>query len=310
MKKLLIISLVLLVLCGCSKQASGNAQLSSEKRNVFYKIDGKEYTSNDIFQNLKSQQASNLAENVVAKFILDKKGYDYSKDISDIEETFDLYAQMYGGEESFLSSTGYESKEQFVDYMLENSYTSIYLTDYVKNHISNYESKYNAKYIEYVNSSDEKKITSFQKNVAKKQTFEKALEKAKFENGESILNEMYSNSVTTLPDEVKTAIENLTSEDLCSDVIKVETTSEAAEGEEPTVTTTYYVIHVLSDKPSDDYNDEYTSFVIQNEGLSSIVQVLNEEHTVEFYDEDFQYVFNSLRKTYATSSEDTQEVQQ
>lgn len=302
MKKILLVTLVLLVLCGCNKQTSSNAQLSEDKRTVFFKIDGKEFTSNDIFQNLKSQQASNLAENLVAKFILDKEGYDYTEDIANIEETFDLYAQMYGGEETFLSMSGYESKDQFVEYMLNNSYASIYLINYVKNHTDNYETKYNAKYIEYVSSSNEKKITSFQKSVAKKQTFEKALEKTKFEESESIQNEMYSNTISTLPEEVKTAIDSLTADDLCSDVIKVETTSEATEGTEPTVTTNYYVIHVLSDKPTEDYSDEYASFVVQNESLSSIVQVLDGEHEVEFYDDDFKYVFDNLRKTYIKST--------
>lgn len=296
MKKILILLLVLLMACGCSasKVDEGNAILSEEKDTTYFEYDNKKYTKNDVFQRLKAQSVASYLETVIAKQILDAENYDFQEDIDFYNEQYDSMESMYGAE---TVQQYYGDKESFAELNCLYGSISIYFVQYVKKRLSTFIEKYPSQYVEYITTTDEAKAKKFQKLVKKGSTFDEAVEKTEFENNENVMREVMTEDSATFPDEIKTIYSTLEVGKV-SDVLKyteeVEQKEEAATETTAEPTTTYYIINVISNDPENEYQDEFITFAIQKEGYSSLFDILNEDHTVNFYDDDFMYTYNKV----------------
>lgn len=300
MKKLFIALLVLLLLCGCSgNEYEGNALLSKDVTKAFFKMDGKEYTNNDIFQLLKAQAVSSELEPLIAKAMLESRSFDYDSKKEDIEESYDLAIEMYGEETVTMY---YGTKDDYIKQVLESSDPSFLLEELIKDKINEYDTKYKPIYIDLLITSNKSKATRFQTFVKKGAEFEKTFKNVglKEDDGDTTYATVYSTTSPDLPDEVNEAIKNLTKENSYTDVIEVVETAESEDAED---TYTYYVVKLRDENVKVDNIDEFTSFIASKESLTSFVQLLDDNTKIEFYDDDFSYAFNQLKNQFANPTE-------
>ena len=299
MKKIFIILVLLLLVCGCSEaQNTSDAKLSNDYDTVYFKYDGKNYTKNEVFQRIKAQTVSNTLEPIIAYQTLNAEGFDFESKKAAYEEQYDYVTQMYGEE---MVVQYYGTKEDFVKSCYMNDSINLYFTNYVDKRIQDFISEYPTYYVEYITTSDKKKADKFQKLVAKKSTFDEAFEKAEFENGEYVQTLVINADGSSFPEDLADSFKEL-EVGTVSKTLESVTTTEAdpnVENSEPTTTTTYYVIRIISNDPQNEYKDEFISYAIQQKGYQSIFQILNEDHTVNIYDDDFMYTYNQISSTYA-----------
>lgn len=299
MKKIFIILVLLLLVCGCSEaQNTSDAKLSNDYDTVYFKYDGKNYTKNEVFQRIKAQTVSNTLEPIIAYQTLNAEGFDFESKKAAYEEQYDYVTQMYGEE---MVVQYYGTKEDFVKSCYMNDSINLYFTNYVDKRIQDFISEYPTYYVEYITTSDKKKADKFQKLVAKKSTFDEAFEKTEFESGEYVQTLVVNADGSTFPEDLADSIKEL-EVGTVSKTLESVTTTEAdpnVENSEPTTTTTYYVIRIISNDPQNEYKDEFISYAIQQKGYQSIFQILNEDHTVNIYDDDFMYTYNQISSTYA-----------
>lgn len=293
MKKIIILLVILLLACGCSSKDTTNAKLSDEVDTTYFEYDGKKYTKNDVFQRLKAQSVGNALEMLVAKQALDAEGHDFEEDRATYEEQYDLVISYYGED---MVKQYYGEKDDFVEMCFLNDAPNIYITNYIKNRLSTYLTKYPSQYVEYVVTSDKAKAEKLQKLVKNGTSFDDAVEKVKFENSETVNKVVTTDDEATFPDVIKEEYKNLE----VGKVSKVleykeeaqESTEESTEESEPTYS--YYVIRIISNDPENEYKDEFISYVIAKEAITSIFQIIDEDHKVNFYDDDFLYTYNKL----------------
>lgn len=296
MKKLFIILILLLLACGCSNADNSNARLSEEKDTIYFEYDGKKYTKNDVFQRLKAQSVESTIETLVAKQALVAEGFDFESKKEEYGAQYDMVVSIYGEE---MVSQYYGDKDSFIKMCELNDAPNIYITNYVENRLADFLTKYPSEYIEYINTSDKAKATKLQKLVAGGASFEEACEKVNFENGETTITNVISTEDTTFPESVNEEYKKLEVGKVSSVieyVEEVETTDETADTENTEPTVQYYVIRLISKDAENDYKDDFISYVVQNEGITSIFDVLDEDHKVNFYDDDFMYTYNKLTK--------------
>lgn len=133
----------------------------SDGSEVIVKIDNKNYTADQLYTKMKTQYPISTLLDNLDRIILDDiyKKEDY---INNAKENADYYisnAENYYGytQEQFLSESGFDSYDDFVDYLLLDEYRNAYYQEYVKSlitddDIKNYYDNYvygeiNTKYI-------------------------------------------------------------------------------------------------------------------------------------------------------------------
>lgn len=298
MKKLFIALLVLLLLCGCSgNEYEGNALLSDDIKKVFFKMDGKEYTNNDIFQLLKAQAVSSELEPLIAKAMLESRNFDYDSKKDEIGKSYDEAVETYGEE---TVSMYYGTKEDYIQQVFETSDTTFLMQELIKDDINTYISKYNPISIDILITTNKSQAGRFQTSAKKGADFDKIFKNLGLSNekGDEIYETVYSTTNPDLPEEVNEVIKTLTKENPCTDVIEV---VEEAESEDAEDTYTYYVVRIKDEDILKERESEFIGFVMSKEAFSSFIQLLDDKTKIEFYDDDFSYTFNQLKSQYSTA---------
>lgn len=296
MKKLIVILLVLLTICGCSSQADGNATISKDKEEVYFRYDGKDYTNNDAFQKLKAQQVNTYFDYLTANKAIEVEGISLEDKKAEIEEQYQSIIDAYGEE---IAKAYFGDKETYIKQALIGTAYTVYQTNYIKENIDTYISQYSTVYVEYLSSSTKSKMNTFLKKVKKNNDFEKALESTKFADSETVKKEVIEVASSTLPTEVIEQINTLETGKI-SNLIEIENDDE---------TKTYYVVRVISTDPKADYQEEFATYLINKGVIENVTMIVKEKHDIQIYDDDFNNTYQNILKQYApeeTESETTE----
>lgn len=132
-KKLIILLMAIVLVAGCQKVP----KLENGKE-VVVEIEGKQFTADDLFTELKESYGTSALVNLVDSFITDKE---INEDmINDAEEQaqseFDMY-KAYSGDSwnSFLSNYGFNSEEDFKETLVDSYKKSLVLEKYIKENV-------------------------------------------------------------------------------------------------------------------------------------------------------------------------------
>lgn len=291
MKKILICLLVLLTICGCQQEDTSNAKLSKENTEVFFKYDGKEYTTNDCFQKLKAQYAASYFDALIAKKAIELDNIPIDEFKTQITDEYNMLVEEQGQE---VVDEMYGPLDEILDVTIINNATYLYLNDYVKNNAEQYVETYPTSYVQYISSTNKSKMNTFVKNL-KKNDFNTAFDKTKFKDNESIIETMLDTTNTGLPEEVNTALTSLNVGETSS-LIEVVTEPTEEGGEK---TTTYYVISLVSNDPLNDYKDEFCNYLLNMGIVTNATMLVREKHDIQMYDDDFDFTYKAFLKQYA-----------
>lgn len=291
MKKIIALLLVLIMACGCSNTGEeGNAKISQEKEEVYFKYDGKSYTNNDAYQRLKAQNVDTYFEYLVANKACEIDNISLDEDKAELEEEYDSMAEAYGEE---LVQAYYGDKESFINnYILSYAYMR-YGENYIKENIDKYIEEHPTLYVEYISSTSKSKMNTFLKQVKKGSDFEKASEKAKFEENETVTKEVIETSTSYLPEAVIEKLSSMESGDY-SDLIEIES-------EDEETASTYYIVRLVSNDAKTDYEDEFVEYLMNSGEIQSITMIVKEKHDLKMYDDDFNNTYQNIIKTYSES---------
>lgn len=301
MKKLLISLLVLLTICGCQQADTSNAKISDENIEVFFKYDGKDYTTNDCFQKLKAQYATSYFDALIAKKAIELENISTDEFKAEITDEYNQLVESQGQE---AVEAAYGTLDEILDVTVINNATYIYLDNYIKTNAEKYVEKFPTSYVQYLSSNNKSKMNTFVKNL-KKNDFDKAFENTKFKDNESIIKTLIDPTNSGLPEEVITALTSLQAGET-SGLIEVVTEPTEEGGEK---TTTYYVISLISNDPINDYKDEFCDYVLNMGAESNATLLIKENHDIQMYDDDFDFTYKAFLKQYAPAETESETVE-
>ena len=302
MKKIIIILLSLFIISGCSQTVSSDAKISQEKEEILYKYDGKNYTNNDTFQRLKAQQVGTYFDYLVANKALELEGISEEDYTNEVELQYQAMINMYGEE---MVNSYFGDKESYISQALQDDLSKLSLTytiyqrKYILDNIDNFIADYPTVKVEYITSSNEAKINTFLKNLKKDKTkdFDKAFEKAKFEEAEIVTNTIIEIANTSLPTEVLDAFETLESGNT-SDLITIENTDDSGN-----TTKTYFVVKMVGKDVKTEYLNDFTDYILNNGYVPIPTIIAKEKHELVMYDDDFNNTYETILAQYSTESD-------
>lgn len=284
MKKIFIVLMLALLLVGCGKH---DANITN-KDDVIWTENGHNFTSKDLFEELKSQDYTPIIiRNIVSK-IAEFENVDLAKvkesadnDVQQIVNTYgDYYFQYYG-----------TTKEEYA----KSYYSKALLTELMKIYANESFDSLVEEYVPYlaeVAYFDDLELAKTVVNDVRdgEHTFAYSCE----ENGftEEVTSKVYTD-LSDLPLEVKDYVLNSSNIGL-SDVIQSSRVATDSEGNS-SIIPRYYIINLTS-KNADEFKDEFINYLItevfdSNEILSKFMTKYN----VKVYD---QRTYELLNNTY------------
>ena len=299
MKKLIIVLIALLTVSGCSQAVSSDAKISAEKEEVYFKYDGKNYTNNDAFQRLKAQQVGTYFDYIIANKAVEIEGIEHTITAEEIESSYQQMVDMYGAE---MVEAYYGDLESYVKQSLISDSYLAYQMNYVKENIDKFITDYPTLKVEYITSTNKTKMNTFLKTIKKDKTkdFDKAYEKAKFEENESVAKQIVEVNNTALPTEVLDAL-NALENGAVSDLIEISnSTDETTEAEE---TITYYIVKLVGKDAKADYQEEFIDYTVNNGYVPTPTVIAKEKHELVMYDDDFNNTYETMMAQFSTESD-------
>ena len=299
MKKLIIVLIALLTVSGCSQAASSDAKISSEKEEVYFKYNGKNYTNNDAFQKLKAQQVGSYFDYIIASKAVELEGIEHTVTEEEIEAEYQQMIDTYGEE---MVNSYFGSKESYIKQALISDSYIAYQKNYVANNIDKYITDYPTLKVEYITSTNKTKMNTFLKTLKKdkKKDFDKAFEKAKFEETETVAKTIIELNNTALPTEVLDVLKTLENGAI-SDLIEISnSTEETSETEE---TFTYYIVKLVSNDVKTDYQDEFIEYTINYGYVPTPTMIAKDNHEIVMYDDDFNNTYETMIANSSTESD-------
>lgn len=119
---------------------------TSNGEDIVVKVNDIDITADELYNDMKSHFSVSVLLDKIDNIILNKL-YPYNNDIKTaVSETADYYISMYETnygytQEQFLSSNGFSSYEQFINYLTLDYRRTLYYTNYVKGLITDIEIK-------------------------------------------------------------------------------------------------------------------------------------------------------------------------
>lgn len=299
MKKLIIVLIVLLIVSGCSQTVSSDAKISAEKEEVYFKYDGKNYTNNDAFQRLKAQQVGTYFDYIIANKAVELEGIEHTITAEEIESSYQQMVDMYGAE---MVESYYGDLDSYVKQSLIGDSYLAYQMNYVKENIDKFITDYPTLKVEYITSTNKAKMNTFLKTIKKDKTkdFDKAFEKAKFEETEAVTKQIIEVNNTSLPAEVLETLNSLEN-GAVSDLIEISNSTEATTDTEETFT--YYIVKLVSNDVKTDYLDEFVDYAVNYGYVPTPTVIAKEKHELVMYDDDFNNTYETMMAQYSTESD-------
>lgn len=281
MKKLIIILLALLTISGCSQTISGDAKISQEKEEIYFKYDGKTYTNNDAYQKLKAQNVSSFFDYLIAYKAVEVEGISMDEYIAEIEEQYQTMIDQYGEE---MVNMYFGEKDSYINQsILTQAYTQ-YQTNYAEENIDTLISAYPTINVDYISSTSKTKMNKFLKNVKKSKDFNDAFEKTEFEESEAVVSGVTELNSVDLPNEVLDSF----------DTLKIGAISKLIEIDNGDDSYTYYVVRVNGRDVKNEYQDDFINYVIQKGYIPTPTEIASAKHEIVMYDDDFNNAYKTL----------------
>lgn len=281
MKKLLIVSIMLLLLSGCSK---GSSVALTNGSDLLWEGPKDSYTKQDLFDDMKNlNNYSSVISNSVLKTIAEVDGIDIEAEIKALEEQYDSYMEILGD----YAVSYFGDKTSFVNTLLPDSIASRYMKNDVEANFDSYVKENNPYYGTIFYLTDKDMADDIYQMV---KDGEHTLEYAATEAG---YNDNVSASVYTdksdLPVEVKEVI--LNNDAPYFGLLPVETFATSSD----TITSSfrYYVINITS-KDVSTFKDEFIELLSSDFDKTALIQELVDKHDVRFFDQTSYDSFSTV----------------
>lgn len=285
MKKIIIVLLSLLVLCGCSN--SNLSHVSNGEEVLYEGPDGISFTKEDLYQyekkfDIKSAIASSLIAKLAQKEGVDidsiqKKAEEYIDGM--IEQGYgDFVTYYYGSRDAYIKdSVNYEAKQSL-------------LKNYVNFDFDKYLDEYAPFKASIVYFSDEESANNALAYLAENEsTFAYACTQAGY--AAEVSETIYTNSNTEIPSEVRTWINDHS--EGTSPVIKVTTVTNDSNGNSNSVDR-FYLVNMVS-KDINTFKDEFVSLMTKEVDENLVINDLIKKHKVTTHDQD---IYETLHSQY------------
>ena len=285
MKKIIVVLLSLLVLCGCS---SSNLSHVSNGEEVLYEgPDGISFTKEDLYQyEKKFDIKSTLSSNLICK-LAEKEGVNIDEIKKNAEEYIDsmidqgygdFVTYYYGSREAYITdSVNYEAKHGLLKNSVEAEFDK-YLEEFAPFKAS------------IVYFDDEESANNALTYLAEKEsTFAYACTQAGYAT--EVSEAIYTNSNTEIPSEVRTWINDHNNG--TSPVIKVTTVTNDSNGNSNSVDR-FYLINVVS-KDVNTFKDEFVNLMTKEVDENLVINDLIKKYNVKTYDQD---IYEALHSQY------------
>lgn len=116
MKKLIIVIVSILFITGC-----GGSDLADGSK-IIAKIDGKEITADELYEDLKTSNGANVMINMIDEYIVNDMVETDDEALDYVQAMIDMYKNQYGEEnwDELLVSSGFPDQKAFEDVLLLN----------------------------------------------------------------------------------------------------------------------------------------------------------------------------------------------
>lgn len=267
------------------------AQLSNGEE-VIVEVEGKQFTANELYEELKTSGGVDQLIDLVDNYILHRK-YDFAEEAEKFaseqaETIYTTYQNYYGyTKEDFLSLNGFASEDDFLEYLNDQYYYDQYYKEYVTGKLTDKEIE------DYYNASvfGEKQVYIF---TASTETNDLENVRKYLKNGKTFdqIKKKYPNVTATTVDSMKYTDTDSYSETLLSQVASTKKGSYSKVFEDDTLG--YVVVYVVDEKDKPSLEDV----------TDSIVSILVAKKQSD--DEKLYYqAFIQLRKDYGIKFSDT-----
>lgn len=288
MKRIALALIALLLLVGCSSKefsSKNYAQVSGGDEVIFTYPDGKNYTKQDLFNNLKNFDYSSTILSEICKKIGTAEGLDMEQFANDAEEYINNFKEngaeyiiTYYGGEKVMTDTFIATKimEVFNERYVEENFDSLLAEDKpVKAQLASFDILEDAeKFIEMVNDGS---------------SFEMAA--AELGYGKEASPTVYVDS-DELTLEVKDYLLNNSDNGLSPVLTTVKTTSDASGNS--VETPVYYVLNIIS-RDINEFKEEYVTKASANIESDTILDYMFKKFDIRFYD---QRTYEMMSKIY------------
>lgn len=136
MKKAIVLSLMLLLLCGCEKKEE--VKCPEQKEKVYISYNQKEMKSEDVIKELDDYTFNKLISKIKYEMLNEK--YKENKELLEEankkgNETIELLKNTYGSafEKNIIESTGFDSAEDYKNYLINAHIENEYVIEYILN---------------------------------------------------------------------------------------------------------------------------------------------------------------------------------
>ena len=285
MKKIIIVLLSLLVLCGCSN--SNLSHVSNGEEVLYEGPDGISLSKDELYQyekqfDIKSALSSSLISKIAEKEGVNIK--DIQKNAEDyidgmIEQGYgEFVTYYYGSRDAYIKdSTNYEAKRSLLKKNIEVDFDE-YLTKY---------EPFKASIVYFADEESANNVLTYLDENESTFAYACTLNGYSSEVSETV----YTNSNTEIPSEVRTWI-NDNSQGV-SPVIKVTTVANDSNGNSKSEDR-YYLVNLLS-KDVNTFKDEFVDLMTSEIDENLVINDLIKKHKVTVHDQD---IFDALHSQY------------
>lgn len=285
MKRIIILLLALLVLCGCSQSHTSN--ISDPDTVLIKTADGKTYTKGEAYEAAKKFDISESLNDSLINKICELEGIDSSELVAKAEEEI-ATAEAEGY--SYYITYYYGSNEAYIENYVSYALLNKLKTNYVSLDLNKYKEEYGPVKAEVVYFDNEE---SAAKVVEDSKTSNATFAFICNDNGygSEVYSSVYTNNDTTLPTEV---VDYIKGADIgVSDVITVEDVSTDSEGNS-TTSTSYYVVNLIS-KDIAEFTEDFVTTISSDIDSDEVISYYLNVYPIEVYDQD---IYDILSEKY------------
>ena len=285
MKKILLVSITLLLLCGCSG-GSHDSFVSEADTVIFARPDGSSYTKGDLYESMKQNDISVYLSNDIVTRLAGFEGIDMDA-IREEAET-DAQAAIDAGQEYYLIYY-YGSVENYIEEMIPYKALNGLCKQAVEKDFNTYVNDYHPYKAEIVYFDDMEAAENVLSDVEKGSTFAYACTANGYTG--AVEETVYTDNDSDLPLEVKDYV--LNSEAGLSGIIQSSTTITDADGNS-VINPRYYLVNLVS-RDVEEFRDEFVDIVVNDIDQATIINNLLNKYEISIHD---QRAFDLLSAMY------------
>lgn len=290
MKKLIVLITLVLVLCGCAKDK--DTMSISNGDDVLFEVAGEKYTKADLFDELKTMYGNDRVLASLKTKLAEKENIDFTElneaalDYYDYLAQFgDYYIDFYGGKDAIIET-----------YIAANMDGEL-VKNYVDKNLDEYVAQYRPVKMQCAYFDNEETAKALINMVNNGSNFDMAAAELGYTNDAS--SRILTQRDTSVPNDIKDFCLDVKATKGLSDVIKTQTSTTDANGNE-SVSDRFYVVNLIA-TDINEFKHDFLEHMSNNTYVDPNVafNMTLKDHEVNIYDQD---LYDSLSKTYEALS--------